>query len=185
MQQKKQRDRERKELDTLGRRHLANVRVVQRNVVYVVGIGSRAKEEVTIVFLHMSLVSLNITQAHSDSPFKRVFWPIWENHQDHPCQAHTFKWKCSCRWSLCHISPKGGCCAGHCSCRWTSFAWRWQRCHASELWDYKILYGFSSWYLVCGPWLYEPPWVGRWEGLLHQRRSDDPVCVFSLCHNPC
>lgn len=46
-QQKKQRERERKELDTLGRRHLANVRVVQRNIVYVVGIGPRfAKEEV-------------------------------------------------------------------------------------------------------------------------------------------
>lgn len=48
MQQKKQRERERKELDALGRRHLANVRVVQRNVVYVVGIGSRAKEEVIL-----------------------------------------------------------------------------------------------------------------------------------------
>lgn len=48
MQQKKQRERERKELDTLGRRHLANVRVVQRNVVYVIGIGPRfAKEEVS------------------------------------------------------------------------------------------------------------------------------------------
>lgn len=47
-QQKKQRERERKELDALGRRHLANVRVVQRNVVYVVGIGPRfAKEEVS------------------------------------------------------------------------------------------------------------------------------------------
>ncbi|EPQ58575.1 hypothetical protein GLOTRDRAFT_137252 [Gloeophyllum trabeum ATCC 11539] len=46
MQQKKQRERERKELDALGRRHLANVRVVQRSVVYVVGIGPRfAKEE--------------------------------------------------------------------------------------------------------------------------------------------
>lgn len=46
-QQKKQRDRERKELDALGRRSLANVRVVQRNIVYVVGLGPRfAKEEV-------------------------------------------------------------------------------------------------------------------------------------------
>ncbi|KAL6307964.1 hypothetical protein BKA93DRAFT_726639 [Sparassis latifolia] len=45
-QQKKQRERERKELDALNRRHLANVRVVQRNVVYVVGLGPRfAKEE--------------------------------------------------------------------------------------------------------------------------------------------
>jgi CCR4-NOT transcription complex subunit 4 len=46
-QQKKQREKERKELDALNRRHLLNVRVVQRNVVYVVGLGSRfAKEEV-------------------------------------------------------------------------------------------------------------------------------------------
>lgn len=45
-QQKKQRERERKDLDALGRRHLTNVRIVQRNVVYVVGLGSRyAKEE--------------------------------------------------------------------------------------------------------------------------------------------
>ncbi|KAL4075413.1 hypothetical protein V8B97DRAFT_1867593 [Scleroderma yunnanense] len=45
-QQKKQRERERKELDALGRRHLVNMRVVQRNVVYVMGIGPRfAKEE--------------------------------------------------------------------------------------------------------------------------------------------
>ncbi|KAF6765082.1 hypothetical protein DFP72DRAFT_870057 [Ephemerocybe angulata] len=45
-QQKKQRDREKKELESLGRKQLANVRVVQRNVVYVVGIGPRfAKEE--------------------------------------------------------------------------------------------------------------------------------------------
>lgn len=48
-QQKKQRERERKELENLGRRQLANVRVVQRNVVYVTGIGPRfGKEEVCI-----------------------------------------------------------------------------------------------------------------------------------------
>ncbi|KAL5490542.1 NOT4 [Sanghuangporus weigelae] len=45
-QQKRHRERERKDLDALGRRHLTNVRIVQRNVVYVVGLGSRfAKEE--------------------------------------------------------------------------------------------------------------------------------------------
>lgn len=50
-QQKKQRERERKELDNMGRRHLANYRVVQRNVVYVVGIGPMfAKEEVRHMF---------------------------------------------------------------------------------------------------------------------------------------
>lgn len=53
-QQKKKRDRERKDLETLGRRHLTNVRVVQRNVVYIVNMNPRlAKEEVghTTVFL--------------------------------------------------------------------------------------------------------------------------------------
>lgn len=47
-QQKKQRERERKDLDALGRRHLVNVRVVQRNVVYIVNMNPRfAKEEVS------------------------------------------------------------------------------------------------------------------------------------------
>lgn len=46
-QQKKRRERERKDLDTLGRRHLTNVRVVQRNIVYIVNMNPRfAKEEV-------------------------------------------------------------------------------------------------------------------------------------------
>jgi hypothetical protein len=48
-QQKKNKERERKELDALNRRNLTNVRVVQRNVVYVTGIGPRfAREEVGI-----------------------------------------------------------------------------------------------------------------------------------------
>lgn len=46
-QQKKQRERERKELEHLKRSHLVNVRVVQRNLVYVTGMGTQfAKEEV-------------------------------------------------------------------------------------------------------------------------------------------
>lgn len=45
--QKRKRDKERKELEALNRRHFANVRIVQRNLVYVTGLGSRfAKEEV-------------------------------------------------------------------------------------------------------------------------------------------
>ena len=60
-QQKKQRERERKELDILGRRHLANVRVVQRNVVYITGIGSRfAKEE---VYLPDSLTGYTVDET--------------------------------------------------------------------------------------------------------------------------
>ncbi|QRV86622.1 CCR4-Not complex component, Not1 [Ceratobasidium sp. AG-Ba] len=44
--QKRKREKERKELEALNRRHLANIRIVQRNLVYVTGLGSRfAKEE--------------------------------------------------------------------------------------------------------------------------------------------
>lgn len=68
--------RERKELDALGRKQFANVRVVQRNIVYVVGLGSRfAKEEV----LHITSTAL-------------------------VCQAPPPCVKVSGRWSLHHIS---------------------------------------------------------------------------------
>ena len=51
-------------MESLGRKHLANVRVVQRNVVYVVGIGPRfAKEEVSgaLIFIGCMRVSQPIT----------------------------------------------------------------------------------------------------------------------------
>jgi hypothetical protein len=58
-QQKRQRERERKEIESLKRSHFVNMRVVQRNVVYVVGMGSRfAKEE---VHLFASLLSSSLT----------------------------------------------------------------------------------------------------------------------------
>ncbi|KAG8997525.1 transcriptional repressor general negative regulator of transcription subunit 4 [Tulasnella sp. JGI-2019a] len=45
-QQKKQKEKEKKELEALKRAHLPNMRVVQRNVVYVTGLGPKyAKEE--------------------------------------------------------------------------------------------------------------------------------------------
>jgi len=45
-QAKKQKERERKELEQMNRKHLANMRVVQKNLVYVVGLNSKlAKEE--------------------------------------------------------------------------------------------------------------------------------------------
>lgn len=75
-QQKKLKERERKELDTLGRRHLANMRVVQRNVVYVVGIGQKfAKEEVRNTTVRHPRVFTAYT-AHSDAANERVLWTI-------------------------------------------------------------------------------------------------------------
>ncbi|GAC93503.1 transcriptional repressor [Pseudozyma hubeiensis SY62] len=45
-QAKKQKEREKKELESMNRKHLANMRVVQKNLVYVVGLSSKlAKEE--------------------------------------------------------------------------------------------------------------------------------------------
>lgn len=47
-QAKKQKEREKKELENMNRKHLANMRVVQKNLVYVVGLSSKlAKEEVS------------------------------------------------------------------------------------------------------------------------------------------
>ena len=67
-QQKKQRERERKELDALGRRQLANVRVVQRNVVYVMGMGPRfAKEEVRGISLCLEQHQSNARPGPSSS----------------------------------------------------------------------------------------------------------------------
>lgn len=81
-QQKKQRDRERKELDALGRRPLANVRVVQRNIVYVVGLGPRfAKEEVrTLLTFFRCKPNSHVALAHSNPAFERIFWTVWENY---------------------------------------------------------------------------------------------------------
>lgn len=48
--QKKQKEKEKKELEALKRGHLPNMRVVQRNVVYVTGLGPKyAKEEVRVL----------------------------------------------------------------------------------------------------------------------------------------
>lgn len=47
-QAKRQKEKEKKELENMNRKHLANMRVVQKNLVYVVGLSSKlAKEEVS------------------------------------------------------------------------------------------------------------------------------------------
>lgn len=89
-QQKRQRERERKELDTLNRRNLANVRVVQRNVVYVIGMGSRfAKEEVSVLYCHPYLDRSMRIPAHSNFALERVFRAVRQNLQRFHRQAHS------------------------------------------------------------------------------------------------
>lgn len=108
-QQKKQRERERKDLDALGRRHLANVRVVQRNVVYVVGIGPRfAKEEVCPSMwpsIHISIPPLPRSLADIYLALKRLLWPVWPHFQDHIGQANSTRLASASRRIVHHISP--------------------------------------------------------------------------------
>ena len=108
-QQKKQRERERKDLDALGRRHLANVRVVQRNVVYVVGIGPRfAKEEVCPSMrrsIHISISPSPCSLADIYLALKRLFWPVWPHFKDHIGQANSTRLASAGRRVVHHISP--------------------------------------------------------------------------------
>jgi RING/Ubox like zinc-binding domain len=112
-QQKKQRERERKDLDALGRRHLANVRVVQRNVVYVVGIGPRfAKEEVcllcSILIMIVNLIHNLYSTVNFHPALKRLLWPIWPHFQDHIGKAHSARCTdASCR-VIHHVPPPRG-----------------------------------------------------------------------------
>ncbi|KIM28829.1 hypothetical protein M408DRAFT_329269 [Serendipita vermifera MAFF 305830] len=53
-QQKRRKEKERKDLETLGRKSYLDVRIVQRNVVYVVGLGPRYAKEETISVLRSS-----------------------------------------------------------------------------------------------------------------------------------
>ncbi|KAG8829839.1 transcriptional repressor general negative regulator of transcription subunit 4 [Serendipita sp. 399] len=53
-QQKRRKEKERKELESLGRKALLDVRIIQRNVIYVVGLGPRFAKEDTISVLRSS-----------------------------------------------------------------------------------------------------------------------------------
>ena len=103
-QQKKRKERERKELDALGRRHFANVRVVQRNVVYVVGLGPRFAKEEVLCATDPRFLSLTSNIAHPDSQIKRVFWTIWQDLQNYSRQTSPPRIKVSSSWALYHVS---------------------------------------------------------------------------------
>lgn len=100
-QAKKQKERERKELEQMNRKHLANMRVVQKNLVYVVGLNSKlAKEEVRgshsrrIVLLEMNAMLMirfflvAPFTAHSNSAKFGVLWAVWSHIQNSHLQTH-------------------------------------------------------------------------------------------------
>jgi len=55
--QKKRREKERKDIEALRRGHLINVRIVQRNLVFVTGLGSRYASEEAGLLLESVLLS--------------------------------------------------------------------------------------------------------------------------------
>ena len=65
---KKKKEREKKETDIAARKQLANVRVVQKNLVYVLGLPGRLATE-EILKSAGNKIGLNV----------RLFWSIWEN----------------------------------------------------------------------------------------------------------
>jgi hypothetical protein len=105
-QQKKQRERERKELEALGRKQLANVRVVQRNVVYVTGLGSRfAKEEVSSSSNQLIAAFLidKLLIAHPNLALQRVFRAIWQDFQDCHSEEDLARWTGASHWLVHHL----------------------------------------------------------------------------------
>jgi len=180
-QQKKQRERERKELDALGRRQLANVRVVQRNVVYVVGIGPRfAKEEVGchICDNFNIMTGYLFCQAYSDFALERVLWTVWQDYKDLVGQENSIRRWGSRGWTLHHLQPAGGCSACYCSCGWNRFSGWWPWCYESELWNDQVLHGVPSRCDLWRSWLHELARMGRWKRLLYKGGSDDAVGIF-------
>lgn len=65
---KKKKERERKEMDLMHRKQLSNVRVVQKNLVYVLGLPARlAVEEVMILMLKVKSLVRQAVLKHSDN----------------------------------------------------------------------------------------------------------------------
>ena len=114
-QQKRTRDRQRKELENLKRSHFANVRIVQRNLVYVTGLGSRfAKEEVSVWRHHPDawLLTSRIPVA-THSSIHGVFRQVWEDQQDHISQTDNSIFAYTCPGSLHYLSSPRRCRSRH------------------------------------------------------------------------
>jgi hypothetical protein len=108
MNAKKQRERERKELETLGRKHLANVRVVQRNVAYVTGLGPRfAKEEVRPLgsVRRAQSPDMFVFPAHPHTAIQRLLRAIRQNLEDHHQEVDPTRKHYACCRAVHHVSP--------------------------------------------------------------------------------
>jgi hypothetical protein len=107
-QQKRRKEKERKDLETLGRKSYLDVRIVQRNVVYVVGLGPRyAKEEVmTVSSVAVFVLQTNFPTFFADyccSAIIRLLRTIWQDLENTVAKANTaWSGRASC-WPLYYI----------------------------------------------------------------------------------
>lgn len=147
----------------MGRRHLANVRVVQRNVVYIVGMGPRfAKEEVRLLSSASFYEANFLDTAYTHLAIERVLWAIRQDIQDLGRQTYVQQqqWTHTRDWVVRHLPSKRRRCSVHCCRRWLPFSRWWYRHHACKLRHNKVLHGISSWRIVRGPQLHEPARMG-------------------------
>jgi hypothetical protein len=78
--EKKEKDREQKEMELANRKHLANMRVIQKNLAYVIGLHPKyATEEVLYNDLSYLNLLVSLTFLSLDYSVKRLLWAIWKN----------------------------------------------------------------------------------------------------------
>lgn len=120
-QAKKQKEREKRELEQMNRKHLANMRVVQKNLVYVVGLDPKlAKEEVSTFLLQAPHTSAHsMSPAHPNTAIQRVFRPVWAHFQDthfkedNSLEARHGNTRIG-HWCLCDLCTQRRRSKGHC-----------------------------------------------------------------------
>jgi hypothetical protein len=106
--EKKQKDRERREMENANRRHLANMRVMQKNLVYVVGLPPKlAHEEVKISHVNPLSNLLMGTYYRIDIKATRIFRPIRKDSESGNLEES--RWRRTGARSLYNICKEGGC----------------------------------------------------------------------------
>lgn len=143
--EKKAKEREKKEIEAMNRKHLSNMRVVQKSLVYVIGLPAKlANDEVSNTGACRNLTASNAEGKHATwrlndelypsylahSEATRVFWPVWQDlksrHQPEEC-PDACCWICArsaqCR-SVHHICTQRRRSKGHCGDRRKHMGWQ-------------------------------------------------------------
>jgi len=104
--ERKMKSQKAKSKSSEGRKQLSNVRVIRRNLVYIVGLPLDLADEDVIFLLHLLPVVMPfyfspcskwkiyfLIDIHAASPAARVFWSIWEGLKS--LNVSNGSWCCS------------------------------------------------------------------------------------------